>query len=199
MVLFIKINSFYQLFTVLRPAQECITIVIYRFYVLHMNVSLIWRCHHCRWRGAKFRSILGVQGNWAGKDLYRITCCNIGPPFFWFHPKDHPTPFSGLLRHTRGCGGYILTRILTGPHSVISYNTQGEYTETIPTQILTGLEIFTYFSIWRRHHYRRRAVKVKPMLGALGVWAGRDLYHAKPAVTWSLGFSDRIKMTAPFR
>jgi hypothetical protein len=30
-------------------------------------------------------------------------------------------PFSRLLRHTRGCGGSILTRILTGLHSVTSH------------------------------------------------------------------------------
>jgi hypothetical protein len=34
------------------------------------------------------------------------------------------TPFSRLLRHTRGCGESILTRILTCPHSVASYDTQ---------------------------------------------------------------------------
>jgi hypothetical protein len=34
--------------------------------------------------------------------------------------------------------------------------------------------------IWRRHHSRWRAVKFRPMLGALGLWAGRDLYRATP-------------------
>jgi hypothetical protein len=33
---------------------------------------------------------------------------------------------SRLLRHTRGCGKYIPTRILTGPHSVAPYDTQGD-------------------------------------------------------------------------
>ena len=35
-------------------------------------------------------------------------------------------PFSRLLRHTRGCGGSILLRILTGPLSVAFYDTQGD-------------------------------------------------------------------------
>jgi hypothetical protein len=39
-------------------------------------------------------------------------CCDTGTQFFRFHPKDR------LLRHAWGCGGPILTWILTGPHSV---------------------------------------------------------------------------------
>jgi hypothetical protein len=54
--------------------------------------------------------------------------------------------------------------------------------------------------IWRRHHYRWRAAKFRPMLaiGAQGLWAGRDLYRATPAVTLGLGFSGLIRRTAPF-
>jgi hypothetical protein len=51
---------------------------------------------------------------------------------------------------------------------------------------------------WRRHHYRRRAEIFRPMLGAQGLWAGRDLYRAVPAVTRDLGFSGLIRRTAPF-
>jgi hypothetical protein len=36
------------------------------------------------------------------------------------------------------------------------------------------------------------------MLGAHGLWAGRNLYRATPAVTRYLGFSGLIRMTAPF-
>jgi hypothetical protein len=42
--------------------------------------------------------------------------------------------------------------------------------------------------IWRRHHCRWRATKFRPMLGAQGLWEGRDLYCATPAVTRGLGF-----------
>jgi hypothetical protein len=52
--------------------------------------------------------------------------------------------------------------------------------------------------IWRRHHCRWRAAKFRPMLGAQGLWAGRDLYRATPAVTWGLGFSGLIRRTTPF-
>jgi hypothetical protein len=84
-----------------------------RFYVPLKNISLQWRRHHCRWRAAKFRPMLGAQGFWAGRDLYRST-----PPVIrdlGFSGLIRRTaPFSRLLRHTRGCGGPILTRILTG-------------------------------------------------------------------------------------
>jgi hypothetical protein len=84
-----------------------------RFYVPLKNFSLIWRRHHYRWRAAKFRPMLGAQRLWAGRDLYRAT-----PAVTWdlgFSGLIRRTaPFSRLLRHTRGCGGSILTRILTG-------------------------------------------------------------------------------------
>jgi hypothetical protein len=40
----------------------------------------------------------------------------------------HSAPFSRLLRDTRGCGVHvpIISRILTGSHSVASYDTQGD-------------------------------------------------------------------------
>jgi hypothetical protein len=40
--------------------------------------------------------------------------------------------------------------------------------------------------------------KCWPMLGTHGLWAGRDLYRATPAVTRDLGFSGLIRRTAPF-
>jgi hypothetical protein len=80
-----------------------------RFYVPLKNFSLIWRRHHCRWRAAKFRPMLGAQGLWAGRDLYRATpTVTRGLGFSGLIRR------SRLLRHTRGCGGSILARILTG-------------------------------------------------------------------------------------
>jgi hypothetical protein len=75
------------------------------------NVSLIWRRPHCRWRAAKFRSILGAQGLWAGRDLYRATPAVTRG--FSFSGLIRTAPFSRLFWHTKGCGGPILTRILT--------------------------------------------------------------------------------------
>jgi hypothetical protein len=85
-------------FTVLRPAQE---------------FSLIWRRHHCRWRAAKFRHMLGAQGLWAGRDLYRARP-TVTRDLGFSGLIRRTAPFSRLLRHTRGCEGSILTWILTG-------------------------------------------------------------------------------------
>jgi hypothetical protein len=83
-----------------------------RFYIPLKKISLLWRRHHYRWRATKFRPMLGAQGLWAGRDLYRATCCDTGPRFSGLNRRT--APFSRLLRHTRGCGGSILTCILTG-------------------------------------------------------------------------------------
>jgi hypothetical protein len=82
-----------------------------RFYVSLKNISLIWRHHHCRWRAARFRPMLGAQGLWAGRDLYRATP-TVTPVFDFSGLIRRTAPFSRLLRHMRGCGGSILTRIL---------------------------------------------------------------------------------------
>jgi hypothetical protein len=82
-------------------------------YVMFKNFSILWRCHHCRWRAGKFRRRLGAQGFWAGRDLYRATPTatrNLG----FSGPIQITAPFSPLLRHTKGCGGPILTQIFTG-------------------------------------------------------------------------------------
>jgi hypothetical protein len=42
------------------------------------------------------------------------------------------------------------------------------------------------------------AAKFRPMFGAQGLWAGKDLYRTTPAVTRDLGFSGLIRRTAPF-
>jgi hypothetical protein len=83
-----------------------------RFYVPLKNISLIWRRHHCRWRAAKFRPMLGFQGLWVGRDLYRATPA-VTRDLDFSGLIRMATPFSRLLRHTRECGGPILTLILT--------------------------------------------------------------------------------------
>jgi hypothetical protein len=83
------------------------------FYVPLKNFPLIWRRHHCRWRAAKFKPMLGAQGPWAGRDLYRATLAvTRGPGFSSLIQRTAPS--SRLLRHARGCGWPILTQILTG-------------------------------------------------------------------------------------
>jgi hypothetical protein len=84
-----------------------------RLYVPFKNFSLIWRRHHCLWRAAKFWPMLGAQGLWAGRDYYHATPAVTR--YLGFSGLIRRTaPFSRLLRHTRGCGRSILTRILTG-------------------------------------------------------------------------------------
>jgi hypothetical protein len=123
--------------------------------------------HICRrHRATKFRPMLGAQGLWAGRDLYRATpAVTRGLGFSGLIRRN--APFSRLLRHPRGCGGSILTRILTG-HWLIDclriFHLYGDVT-------IAG----------------KRATKLKPMLGVQGLWAGRDLYRATPTATWGLG------------
>ena len=57
--------------------------------------------------------MLGAQGLWAGRDLYRATP-TVTRDLGFSGLIRRTAPFSRLLRHTRGCGGPILTRILTG-------------------------------------------------------------------------------------
>jgi hypothetical protein len=56
--------------------------------------------------------MLGAQGLWAGRDLYRaIPAVTRGLGFSGLIRRT--ALFSRLLRHTRRCGGSTLTRILT--------------------------------------------------------------------------------------
>jgi hypothetical protein len=137
-------------------------------------------------KGRKFRSMLSALGLWAGRDLYHATPAVTRDVSLFSDLIRRTAPFSRLLWHTR-CGGSILTRILTG------------YIKE------DWLFIYCFTSrskknslIWRRHHYRWRAAKFRPMLGTQGLWAGRDLYRATPAVTWVLGISCLIQRTASF-
>jgi hypothetical protein len=58
-------------------------------------------------------NMLGAQGIWAGRDFYSATrAVARGLGFSGLFRRT--APFSRLFGHTRGCGGSILTRILTG-------------------------------------------------------------------------------------
>jgi hypothetical protein len=88
------------LFTVLRPAQEFFT------YPVYGDVTITGE------RAAKFRPMLGTQGLWAGRDLYRVTPA-VARDLGISGLIRRNAPFSRLLRHTRGCGWSILTWIRT--------------------------------------------------------------------------------------
>jgi hypothetical protein len=68
------------------------------FYVLLKNFSLIWRRHNCWWRAAKFRPVLGAQGLWTGRDLYRATPV-VTRDLGFSGLIRRTTPFSRLLPH----------------------------------------------------------------------------------------------------
>jgi hypothetical protein len=82
--------------------------------------------------------MLGAQGLRAGRDLYRATPA-VTQDLCFFGLIRRTASFNYLLRLARGCGGPILTRIFTGPHSVTFYDTQGDAEDPILTRILTGL------------------------------------------------------------
>jgi hypothetical protein len=62
------------LFHVGRIGQKPTTdwLIIY-YFTSRSRILLIWRCHHSRWRAAKFRFMFGAESLWAGRDLYRAT------------------------------------------------------------------------------------------------------------------------------
>jgi hypothetical protein len=72
-------------------------------------------------QGAKRSHMLGAQGLWAA----------IVPLQLWHRASVFPVSTEGphhsfvFLWYTGGCEGSILTRILTGSHSVASYDRQG--------------------------------------------------------------------------
>jgi hypothetical protein len=88
-------------------------LIIYGCTSLSRIFSLIWRRHHSWWRAAKFRPMLGAQNLWAGRDLYHATPA-VTRDLGFSGLIRRTAPFCRLLRHTRGCGVSILTRILTG-------------------------------------------------------------------------------------
>jgi hypothetical protein len=57
--------------------SACNVKVQWLFVCLFISTRAIFQlsggCHHCRWRGCKFRPLLGAQGLWGGRDLYHAT------------------------------------------------------------------------------------------------------------------------------
>jgi hypothetical protein len=87
------------------------------FYVPLKNFSLRWRRHHCWWRAEKFRPLLGAQGLWAGKYLYRATP-TVKRDLAFCGLIRRTAPFIRLLRHAWGCIWPFLTWVLTGHQSI---------------------------------------------------------------------------------
>jgi hypothetical protein len=103
--------------------------------------------HHCRWRAAKLRPMFDAQGLRAERDLYCATPA-VTRDISFSGLIRRTTPFRRLLRHTRGCRGFILTRILTGsPISCLLRHTRG-CGGSILTRILTGSLYSKYGMSW---------------------------------------------------
>jgi hypothetical protein len=127
-------------------------------------------------KGCKFRPMLGAQGLWAGRDLYRATPAVTRDPGLSGLIR-RTAPFSRLLRHTRGCGGSILTRILTG------HNTNGELSNTNgKDQILQRMTCIHFVSLdwlhplvkWTFSVLYYELIKTTMLVGRvhLGQWGG---------------------------
>jgi hypothetical protein len=95
----------------------------FRFYIPLKNFSLM-ETSPLSVKGAKFRPMLGAQGLWAGRDLYCATPA-VTRDLGFSALIRRTAPFSRLLRHTRGCGGSILSRNLTGEST--NYYTRWPY------------------------------------------------------------------------
>jgi hypothetical protein len=110
----------------------------WRIYHLYEDVD-----HHIsRWRAAKFRPMLGAQG-------LCLSCTPAVTRDLGFSGLiRRSAPFSRLLLHTRGCGGSILTRILTVTcmrkiiplfwDEIINFYTFLDSTIHIRTEVLTS-------------------------------------------------------------
>jgi hypothetical protein len=81
------------LFTVLRPAQESLS------YIETSPLPV---------KGYTFRPMLSDHGLWAGRDLYRSTPA-VTQDLDFSCLIRRTAPFSRLVRHTKQCGGTVLT------------------------------------------------------------------------------------------
>jgi hypothetical protein len=96
------------------------------FYFPLKNISLIWRRHHYRWRAENFLGLCSALRTFEqGRiSLSCHTCCDTGPQFFLSHPKERPI-LSPFMTH-EGIWRIYSTTDPYGPHSVTSYDTQGD-------------------------------------------------------------------------
>jgi hypothetical protein len=107
-------DAWCQHFTPSQSRQRSIDWLIIYSFTSHSRIfSLLWRSHHCLWRASKFEPMFSTQSlGLESRSLYHatpvVTRGLCFPGVIW-----RTASFSRLLRHTRGCTGSILTRILT--------------------------------------------------------------------------------------
>jgi hypothetical protein len=116
-------------------------------------------------------------GTERGRGLNFAMIIDLAPHFFLF--------CSNLYNHRI----FAKTKCISLSYSMIMY---------VFAKSLDWLIIWGFTSCSRIFHFHRMAAKFRPMLGAQGLWAGRDLYRATDTVTQGLDFSDLIQRNAPF-
>jgi hypothetical protein len=93
-----------------------------------------------------------LRAFWAGRDLYRATPAvtrDLGFPGL----VRRSAPFSRLVRHTKGCGGSILTRILTGLKEIRENGKQQLYCHTLIAKIFHHVHVNRLCFMSERRHY----------------------------------------------
>jgi hypothetical protein len=119
----------------------------FMFNVPIKNLSLKRRCHHYRWKSAKFGPMHGVQDPWAVKDLYCVTSAV-----------------------TRGLGFSVSFEWL--PDLVASYDMQGmlrNYSNPDPHGS-------SFCFVWCKAK-RKMKFEIQNLLVILQMWSSSDLLH----------------------
>jgi hypothetical protein len=104
---------------------------------------------------------------------YKQFCNRIRIPFKGMHSSIQ----SNIISH--GLLSIFKSQYLT---LGISLHWDGGLIDWLINYLLFYVPLKNFSLIWRRHHYRWRAIFMPP-LGSQGVWASRDLYRATSAVT----------------
>jgi hypothetical protein len=94
------------------PDGKADRLIIYRF----TSRSRIFHFYNYRRRAANLGLSSALKPSRREGSLSCHICCNMGLGFSGLIRRN--APFSRLLRHTKACGGYILTRILTGKYQI---------------------------------------------------------------------------------
>jgi hypothetical protein len=116
------------------------------------------------------------------------TCCDVRPSglFSAVASKNTTINLSLHARQLQVLRAYVFHTGQINYGIIYMYNTY-IIDANIDDYLRFYVPLKNFSLIWRRHHWR--AAKFRPMPGAQGLWAGRDLYHATPSVTRDLGFS----------
>jgi hypothetical protein len=88
------------------------------------------------------------------------------------------TQFIATYDSARGCWGHIHTPILTGPHPVASYDTQGD----AENPFLHGSSHRMISENWEKGHFSEQFLKTTPIYGSVLILHSVDMMPAAPPV-----------------